>query len=164
MANLSGIVKKISDLVTGTPADDDCFIFGKSDVKKITLSKLKDALGMTSIKDNLNQNRIELTNSSYYPVTVCYRSGQTVYMKCAGTLEKEVPAEAGYVVGVESMMPEEYRPNVDITAYPIVSFAGKNIKIEIKATGRVIFTSPEKMPAGYGLNMHFTYMTGKSNF
>lgn len=45
MAGLSGIVKKISDLVTGTPADDDCFVFGKSDLKKITLAKLKDALG-----------------------------------------------------------------------------------------------------------------------
>ena len=46
MAGLSGIVKKISDLVTGTPADDDCFIFGKTDLKKITLAKLKDALGI----------------------------------------------------------------------------------------------------------------------
>lgn len=79
-------------------------------------------------------------------------------------MEKEVPANAGYVVGVESMMPEEYRPNADITAYPNISFAGKNIKIEIKTTGRVIFTSPETLPAGFGLNMHFAYMTGKSNF
>lgn len=51
MAGLSGIVKKISDLVTGTPADDDCFVFGKSDLKKITLAKLKDALGMALIDD-----------------------------------------------------------------------------------------------------------------
>lgn len=49
MAGLSGIVKKISDLVTGEPADDDCFVFGKSDLKKITLEKLKDALGITSL-------------------------------------------------------------------------------------------------------------------
>lgn len=54
MAGLSGIVKKISDLVTGTPADDDCFIFGKTDLKKITLAKLKDALGITSINSALN--------------------------------------------------------------------------------------------------------------
>ena len=55
MAGLSGIVKKISDLVTGTPADDDCFVFGKSDLKKITLAKLKDALGLvfTPRYDNL---------------------------------------------------------------------------------------------------------------
>ena len=53
MAGLSGIVKKISDLVTGTPADDDCFVFGKSDLKKITLAKLKDALGITSINSSL---------------------------------------------------------------------------------------------------------------
>ena len=53
MAGLSGIVKKISDLVTGTPADDDCFVFGKSDLKKITLAKLKDVLGITSINSAL---------------------------------------------------------------------------------------------------------------
>ena len=118
----------------------------------------------SSLEDNFNQNRIELTNSSYYPTAICYRSGQAVYMKCAGTLSKEVPAEAPYVIGVESMMPEEYRPNADITAYPNISYAGKNIRVEIKTTGRVIFTSPEKLPVGFGLNMHFTYMTGKSNF
>lgn len=118
----------------------------------------------TKLKDNLNQNRIELTNSSYYPTAICYRSGQAVYMKCAGTLTKEVPANAPYVIGLESMMPEEFRPNADITAYPNISFAGKNIKVEIKTTGRVIFTTNEKLPIGFGLNMHFTYMTGKSNF
>ena len=53
MAGLSGIVRKISDLVTGTPADDDCFIFGKTDLKKITLAKLKDALGITSLNSAL---------------------------------------------------------------------------------------------------------------
>lgn len=118
----------------------------------------------TKLKDNLNQNRIELTNSSYYPTTICYRSGQMVYMKCSGTLTKEIPSDAGYVVATESMMPEEYRPNADITAYPNISFAGKNIKVEIKTTGRVIFTSPEKLPVGFGINMHFVYATGKSNF
>ena len=62
MAGLSGIVKKISDLVTGTPADDDCFIFGKTDLKKITLEKLKDALGITSLNSALA--KIHLYNVS----------------------------------------------------------------------------------------------------
>lgn len=113
---------------------------------------------------NFNQNRTELTNSSYYPDVVVYRSGQVVYMKCAGTLSKGVPADAAYVVGVESMMPEAFRPNANIVAYPNISFGGKNIKVEILTSGRVIFTSPEELPVGFGLNMHFTYMTGKSNF
>lgn len=118
----------------------------------------------TKLKDNLNQNRIELTNSSYYPTAICYRSGQMVYMKCAGTLSKEVPADAPYCVGLESMMPEEFRPNQDIVAYPNISYAGKNIKVEILKTGRVNFTTPETLPAGFGLNLHFVYATGKSNF
>lgn len=168
MAGLSGIVKKISDLVTGTPADDDCFVFGKTSLKKITLANLKNALGINSLssalKDNLNQNRIELTNSSYYPDAICYRSGQAVYIKCAGTIKKTVPADSPLVVGIESMMPEEFRPNANIVAYPNISLGGKQIKLEITTTGRVIFTSAEQLNVGFGINLHFSFMTGKSNF
>ena len=53
MAGLSGLVKKISDLVSGTPANDDCFIFGKSDLKKITLEDLKESLGINAINSAL---------------------------------------------------------------------------------------------------------------
>ena len=60
MAGLSGIVRKISDLVTGTPADDDCFIFGKTDLKKITLAKLKDALGITSINSSFAKSNMDI--------------------------------------------------------------------------------------------------------
>lgn len=60
MAGLSGIVKKISDLVTGTPADDDCFVFGKSDLKKITLAKLKDALGITSLSSAFAKSNMDI--------------------------------------------------------------------------------------------------------
>ena len=73
-----------------------------------------------------------------------YRNGQVVYLKCSGILEKEVPANAGYVVALS--MPAEYCPNVDITAYPNISYAGKNIKVDITTTGKVIFTTPEKLP------------------
>lgn len=60
MAGLSGIVKKISDLVTGTPADDDCFVFGKSDLKKITLAKLKDALGITYLSSAFAKSNMDI--------------------------------------------------------------------------------------------------------
>ena len=56
MAGLSGIVKKISDLVSGTPANDDCFIFGKSDLKKITLEDLKKSLGINAINSALTED------------------------------------------------------------------------------------------------------------
>ena len=63
MAGLSGLVKKITDLVSGTPADDDCFIFGKTDLKKITLAKLKDALGITSLNSALETKQDEFYTS-----------------------------------------------------------------------------------------------------
>lgn len=70
MAGLSGIVKKISDLVTGTPADDDCFIFGKTDLKKITLAKLKDALGITSINSDLTVSTQTRNEGSFLDIYV----------------------------------------------------------------------------------------------
>ena len=91
MAGLSGIVKKISDLVTGTPADDDCFVFGKSDLKKITLAKLKDALGITSINSSLTAltgglpsssgGRVEFT-AHEYPAGECLIDEQVSTHKC----------------------------------------------------------------------------------
>ena len=135
-----------------------------NDQKYQTDGQVKETVNTVNqkLKDQCNQNRIELTDSSYYPTTVCYRSGQVVYLKCSGTLTKDVPANAGYVVALS--MPAEYCPNVDITAYPNISYAGKNIKINISTTGKVTLTTPEKLPVGFGINMHFTYMTGKSNF
>ena len=91
MAGLSGIVKKISDLVTGTPADDDCFIFGKTDLKKITLAKLKDALGITSINSSLTALTGGLPSSSggkvefiarEYPAGECLIDEQVSTHKC----------------------------------------------------------------------------------
>ena len=136
----------------------------ENDIKYQTEEQVKETVNVIDkkLKNQCNQNRIELTNSSYYPVTIGYRNGQVVYLKCSGILEKEVPANAGYVVALS--MPAEYCPNVDITAYPNISYAGKNIKVDITTTGKVIFTTPEKLPIGFGLNMHFVYMTGKSNF
>ena len=92
MAGLSGIVRKISDLVTGTPADDDCFVFGKSDLKKITLAKLKDALGITSINSALTAltgglpsssgGRVEFT-AHEYPAGKLWVDGEKSTYNCS---------------------------------------------------------------------------------
>lgn len=56
----SGVVKLIKELVTGTPADTDYFVFGNSDMKKITLPNLKKVLGVTK-----NQEDIKALNSAF---------------------------------------------------------------------------------------------------
>ena len=102
MANLSGIVKKISDLVSGTPSDDDCFIFGKSDVKKITLAKLKDALGITSINSALTKSVITEQPESGNADRMTPQSNITkfyVISDSTGTLENNFPiAGAGLLI------------------------------------------------------------------
>ena len=98
MANLSGIVKKISDLVTGTPADDDCFVFGKSDLKKITLAKLKDALGITSINSALTVKTYDLLSYDTSAIelinVICAKIGKIVsisgYFNSTKTIGKNI--------------------------------------------------------------------------
>lgn len=64
MPSFSGLVKVLSSLVSGTPANDDCFIFGKTDLKKVTLSDLKKVLGVR-ISDSVYE-----TNESMYDVSI----------------------------------------------------------------------------------------------
>lgn len=115
----------------------------------------------SSLTNNFDPGRIELNNSSYYPSSFMYKNGQFVYLRCAGITTKEVPANAEYVVGIESMIPEKYRPLSDITAFVNVT-AETKLKIIIKTTGRVSYVAPTKLVSGFGLNLHFIYATGRS--
>lgn len=94
MAGLSGIVKKISNLVTGTPADDDCFVFGKSDLKKITLAKLKDALGITSINSALATNTRTVTG--IFVDLQIVRSGNVVWIRISSEAKKTMSRNQTY--------------------------------------------------------------------
>lgn len=111
MAGLSGIVKKISDLVTGTPADDDCFIFGKTDLKKITLAKLKDALGITSINSALAKKEYELTSYNSDAITlintICRKSGNVVSISGYFQSSKVISANVNFMHINPSIYPTE---------------------------------------------------------
>lgn len=49
----SGIVKLFKDWVTGTPTDTDYFLFGNTDIKKITFANLRKALGIDALNSAL---------------------------------------------------------------------------------------------------------------
>ena len=68
MPSFSGLVKVLSSLVSGTPANDDCFIFGKTDLKKVTLSGLKNALGIDSINTALEGKQDTITKVRFYNI------------------------------------------------------------------------------------------------
>lgn len=118
----------------------------------------------SALKAQFNLNSYTLTNSSYYPKGYMYRSGQAIYLRCAGNLTKEVPAEAEFFMATVGSIPEEFRPDIDLTFYPNISYAGKNIRVNIRTDGAVTFTSPEKLVSGFGINLHLSYMTGRSIF
>lgn len=148
MAGLSGIVKKISDLVTGTPADDDCFVFGKSDLKKITLAKLKDVLGITSINSALTVRISDSeysTNESMYDAPIYARAYNiglpNVPNGNTETIEIELPdvhsawidTTNSYIYSSYSAYPLTY---IDHTMTSLISayldFRAKKIIIQIK--------------------------------
>lgn len=72
--NFSGVLKAFKDFVTGTPTDSDYFLFGNTDIKKISLSNLKTALGIAALNSSLN-NRI----AKHKIGTISVTAGETVW-------------------------------------------------------------------------------------
>lgn len=129
-------------------------LFAKAELKALN----------SALKAQFNLNSYTLANSSYYPKGYMYRSGQAIYLRCAGNTLKEVPAEAELFMATAGSVPAEFRPDIDLTFYPNISYAGKNIRVTVRTDGAVTFTSPEKLVSGFGINLHLSYMTGRSIF
>lgn len=118
----------------------------------------------SALDNQFNRNLVQISSSTHYPQIIMYRSGQMVYLKCAGVTQKEIASDTELVTAAANYIPEEYRPISDIVAYPNISLDGKQIRLSIAEDGRITFTSPEKLPLGFAMNLHFVYATGKSNF
>lgn len=84
-----------------------------------------------------------------------------MYIRCSGLIKKEVPAGAEYVIAIESNVPEVTRPIVDIVAYTNIS-KEYIIRLFISKEGRITLKSTEKLVEGFGINLHFAYITGKA--
>lgn len=115
-----------------------------------------------SLKNVFNLNSKQLTNSTYYPTSYMYRSGQNVYLRCSGTTTKEVPQGTELVVATEGTVPESFRPDIDLIFYAVVSPGGAIVRVAISTSGKVTFTAQEKLVEGFGVNLHVNYITGKN--
>lgn len=105
-----------------------------------------------------------MINSTYYPTSYIYRSGQIVYLRCSGITAKEIKAGTELVVAVEGTIPEEYRPHVNLIFYQNISAAGKILRVSVDIAGKITFTAQEDLPTGFGINLHVIYHTGKAAF
>lgn len=112
--------------------------------------------------DNLNKNEVALTVSSYYPTSYLYRSGQVVYLRCAGPVKQAVSEGTEYTVTTNA--PSAYRPSVELILFAVAVIDGTIIRVRISPDGQITFTSSRDLIVGLGLNLHLMYMTGKSNF
>ena len=116
----------------------------------------------SALEGNLNKNEVSLTVSTYYPTSYLYRSGQVVYLRCAGLVKKEVAKGTEYTVTTNA--PAEYRPAVELILFAVVVIDGTTIRVRISPDGQITFTPSRDLIVGLGLNLHLMYMTGKSNF
>ena len=91
-----------------------------------------------------------------------YRSGQVVYLICAGYMQKEMAANRETTISTPSNIPETFRPTVDLNFYEIVGSTKIIAKINIKQDGTILFSPLEKIVKDVGVNIHLTYITGKS--
>ena len=116
----------------------------------------------SALTDNLNKNEVALTVSTYYPTSYLYRSGQVVYLRCAGLVKKEVTEGTEYTITTNA--PNAYRPSVELILFAVSVIDGTIIRVRISPDGQITFTPSRDLIVGLGLNLHLMYMTGKSNF
>ena len=151
MAGLSGIVKKISDLVTGTPADDDCFVFGKSDLKKITLAKLKDALGITSINSSLTETE-----------NYCVNEHHAMYIRIKGYTKELIMLNTNGFTTTDDVnygtVPEKYRPLNPVNCWINLNGLAK-AHLSISTNGIVrIYEATVDTPVGSHVAINHTFL------
>ena len=148
MAGLSGIVKKISDLVTGTPADDDCFVFGKSDLKKISWESIKSLVIARTI--------VEVDTALGITARFYKRSG-IVFCRVGGYITKDMPTD-----GYEQIctIPEGYRPPVTTTmVFPQSAAIKRDIYFQMDSAGAFKTYAGTEIASGSAINFCITYVT-----
>mgnify|MGYP007113611883 CR=1 FL=1 len=118
----------------------------------------------SDIAGNLNANQITLETSTYYPPTVVARSGQSVYIKCAGYARKDIGAGGLFTIAAAGALPEECRPVADALIMAPIAVDGRIVEVSVKADGSMKFSSSTALEAGFPINLNVTYMTRKSNF
>lgn len=99
----TGIGKLIKDLVTDTPADTDYFVFGNSDIKKITLPNLKKVLGVTKNQEDIKALNSALALKTYLPESLGINQNTTLnkivvngLLPPGGTIEVWINDETTY--------------------------------------------------------------------
>ena len=119
----------------------------------------------SALKEQFGQSGgLALTNSTYYPTSYIYRSGQMVYLRCAGLAVKEIKAGTELTIAVEGAIPEKYRPHVNCIFFPVVTDSGRILRVSVESTGKITYTAQEDINVGAGINMHVAFHTGKAAF
>ena len=147
MAGLSGIVKTINSLGRGTPADDDCFIFGKTALKKITWESIKNLITA--------RTAVEVDTSLGITARFYKRAG-VVFCKVGGYITKDMPTD-----GYEQIctIPEGYRPPVITTmVFPQSAAIKRDIYFQMDSAGAFKTYAGTEIASGSAINFCITYV------
>lgn len=147
MPNLSGLVKNISSLGGGTPADDDYFIFGKTALKKISWESIKN---LVTARENKAVSTTLGVNANFYK-----RAG-VVYFRLGGNITKSLGTEYEVICTI----PDGYRP----IALSTVTFQQnitdeKLVYVQFETDGSLKMRGGTKFESNSAINVMFTYVT-----
>lgn len=147
MPSLSGLVKNISSLGGGTPADDDYFIFGKTALKKISWESIKSLVMARTI--------VEVDTALGITARFYKRSG-IVFCRVGGYITKDMPTD-----GYETIctIPEGYRPPVTTTmVFPQSASIKRDIYFQMDGTGAFKVYAGTEIASGSAINFSITYV------
>lgn len=147
MANLSGLIKTISSLSGGAPTDEDYFIFGKSDLKKVSWKSIKDTIiGRTYqvVETNIGVN-----------ANVYKRCG-VVYFRMGGYISKSIGISYTQIC----VLPDGYRPVSTLTLAFVSSIASNyGFYLQIDTSGAVKIRGSKTFESGEAINAMTSYVT-----
>ena len=147
MASLSGIVKTILNLEGGDPKEEDYFIFGQSELKKVSWKNMK-----ALIKSRTN---LAIETHIGVNVNVFQRCG-VVFFRMGGYIQ------APFSMSYEQLctLPEEYRPVSLMTLAFTESIAqSTGFYLQIGTDGVVKIRGSKEFKKGDAVNAMFTYLT-----
>lgn len=147
MASLSGLIKTVSSLTGGAPADDDYFIFGKSDLKKVSWESIKNAI--------MGRTSQSISTSLGINASLFKRCG-VVYFRMGGYITQSFGTEYTQIC----VLPEGFRPVSQMNLTFISSIAtNAGFYLQIGSDGVVKIRGSKAFESGAAINAMTAYVT-----
>lgn len=138
---------------------------GRSDIANnlttTSSGKALDARQGKILNDMIMAGRKTLTNSTYYPPSYLYKSGRSMYLRCAGLYLKDIPENVELIIAVAGSLPEEYYPDQNLITFVPINLNGDLVRVSFDTEGKITYLSPKARTVGDGINLHVSWQNTK---